>query len=87
MTVLTTFTSVTEKMEGKIFEQVPCIRYLVTFKDQTEALLNSGNKVNAMSLVFAYQLGLKIRKTNFGAQKIDGTTLEIYKIVVSTFSV
>ncbi len=25
-------------------------------------------------------------KTNFGPQKIDGTTLETYKIVVSTFS-
>ncbi len=28
---------------------------------------------------------MKIRKTNFGAQKIDGTTLETYGIVVSTF--
>ncbi len=40
-----------------------------------------------MSQAFAQQLGLKIRKTNVGAQKIDGTTLEIYKMVVSTFSV
>ncbi len=40
-----------------------------------------------MSQAFAQQLGLKIRKTNVGAQKIDGTTLETYKIVVSTFSV
>ncbi len=40
-----------------------------------------------MSQAFAHQLGLKIRKTNVGAQKIDGTTLEIYGIVVSTFSI
>ncbi len=33
------------------------------------------------------QLGLKICKTNVGAQKIDGTTLKTYRIVVSTFSV
>ena len=38
-----------------------------------------------MSQAFTSQLDLKIRMTNVGAQKIDGTTLEIYKIVVSTF--
>ncbi len=40
-----------------------------------------------MSQDFAQQLGLKICKTNIGAQKIDGTTLETYRMVVSTFSV
>ena len=40
-----------------------------------------------MSQVFAFQLGYKIRKTNVEAQKIDGTILETYKMVVSTFSV
>ncbi len=40
-----------------------------------------------MSQAFAHQLGLKIRKTNVGAQKIDGTTPETYEMVVSTFSV
>ncbi len=39
-----------------------------------------------MSQAFAQQLGLKIWKTNVRAQKIDGTTLETYKMVVSTFS-
>ncbi len=39
-----------------------------------------------MSQALAHQLGLKIRKTNVGAQKIDGITLETYEIVVSTFS-
>ncbi len=68
-------------------ERVPCIRYPVTFKDQTNALLDSGIERNAMSQAFAQQLGLKIRKTNVGAQKIDGTTLETYEMVVSTFSV
>ncbi len=40
-----------------------------------------------MSQAFAQLLGLKIRKTNVGAQKIDGTTLETYGMVVSIFSV
>ncbi len=77
----------TDKKTEEELEQVPCIRYPVTFKDQTEALLDPGSEINAMSQVFAQQLGLKICKTNLGAQKIDGTTLETYEIVVSTFSI
>lgn len=38
-----------------------------------------------MSQGFALQLGLKIRKTNIKAQKIDGITLETYRMVVFTF--
>ncbi len=68
-------------------EQVPCIWYPVIFKDQIEALLDTGSEVNAMSQAFAQQLGLKICKTNVGAQKIEGTTLETYEMVVSIFSV
>ncbi len=82
--VLATPMSMTEKTEE--LEQMPYIWYLVTFKDQTEALLDSKSKVNIMSQAFVQQLGLKIRKTNVGAQKIDGTTLETYGMVVSTFS-
>lgn len=39
-----------------------------------------------MNQAFTSQLGFKIQKTNVGAQKTDGTTLETYKMVVSTFS-
>ncbi len=77
--------SITEKTEE--LEQVPCIWYLVIFKDQTEALLDSKSEVNTMNQAFAYQLGLKICKTNVGAQKINGTILKTYGIVVSIFSV
>lgn len=40
-----------------------------------------------MSQAFAFQLNLKIRKTNIKAQKINSITLETYQIVVSIFSV
>ncbi len=76
----------TYKKTEEELERVPCIRYTVTFKDQTEALLDSESDVNAMSQAFAQQLCLKICKTNVGAQKIDGTTLETYGMVVSAFS-
>ncbi len=84
--VSVTSTLVTAKKEEEL-ERVPCIWYPVTFKDQIEALLDSESEVNTMSQAFAHQLGLSIWKTNVGAQKIDGTTLETYGIVVSIFSV
>lgn len=60
--VLATSTSMTNKKTGKDkkLERVPCIRYLVTFKDQTEALLDLGSKVKEMSQAFAHQLSLKV---------------------------
>ncbi len=76
-----------DKKTEEELEQVTCIRYPVIFNDQTEVLLDSGSEVNAMSQTFEQQLGLKIRKTNVGAQKIDGTTLETYGMILSTFSV
>ena len=57
--VLATFTSVTGKTKEEL-EQIPCIWYPVTFKEQTETLLDSGSEVNIMSQAFAYQLGLII---------------------------
>ena len=50
-------------------------------------MINSGSEVNAILPTFAKQLGLPIRPTNVGAQKIDGTTLDTYRMVVAAFSV
>ena len=87
MAVLATSTSMTgKKIEEEELEWVPCIWYPVTFKDQTKAILNSESKVNAINPAFASQLGFKIWKTNVGAQKIYGTTLETYRIIIFTFS-
>ena len=55
--------------------------------DLLSALLNSGSEVNAMHPAFAERLGLVVRTTNVGAQKIDGTTLETYGMMVAVFSV
>ena len=40
-----------------------------------------------MSPAYAKRLGLKTRKTNVGAQKIDGSTLETFGIVIANFQV
>ena len=44
-------------------------------------------KVNTIHPTFAKELGLPIRATEVRAQKIDGTTLDIYRVVVAAFSV
>ena len=79
--------SITDKKIEKKLEWVSCIWYFVTFKNQTETLLDSRREVNVMSQTFTFQIGLKIQKANVGVQKINSTTLETYQIVVSTFSV
>ena len=48
-------------------------------------MLNSGNKVNVMNPAFAQKLGLQIQKTNVGAQKINGSTLETFGMVIANF--
>ena len=72
-------------VKKKELERIPCIWYSITFKDQTEALLDLESEINAMSQAFAHQLGLTIWKTKIGAQKINSTTLETYGMIVSTF--
>ena len=56
-------------------------------KVQVQALIDSKSEVNAIYLTFAKQPGLFIRPTDFGAQKIDGTTLDTYKMIVAAFLV
>ena len=48
-------------------------------------MLNSGSEINAMSPVYAKKLGLKTWQTNVGAQKIDGSALEIFGMVIAEF--
>ena len=68
--------------------QVPCIRYPINFeKKSVLALFDLGSKVNAVHPAFAKELGLPIRSTNVGAQKIDGTMLDTFEKVVVAFLV
>ena len=51
------------------------------------ALINSGSEVNAMTPAYAKKLGLRIWKTDVGAQKIDGSSLDTFKMVIASFEV
>ena len=79
----------TEASKEATLERVPCIRYPVRFKkdqDDTQALIDSGSEVNAMNPAYAKKLGLRVRQTNVGAQKIDGSHLETFGMVIASFS-
>ena len=51
------------------------------------ALLDLGSEVSAIHPAFVERLGLVVQTTNIGTQKIDGTTLETYGMVIAAFSV
>ena len=72
--------------ENSNLAQVPYIRNPVNIRKKSVlTLFDSGSKVNAVHPAFAKELGLPIRPTDVGAQKIDGTTLETYRMVVAAF--
>ena len=95
MSVLATSVPVTDGGKEVVLERVPCIHYPVQFQEdqgqggqkQVRASLNSGSKVNAMSPAYAKRLGLKTWKTNVGAQKIDGSILETFGMMIADFQV
>ena len=78
-----------------VLKKIPCIYYPVRLQEdqgqedqeQVRALLDSGSKVNAISPAYAKRLGFKTRKTDVGAQKIDGYALETFGMVIADFQV
>ena len=74
---------------GKVV-RVPCIYYPVCFQESQEqirTLFNSGSKDNAISPAYAKRLSLKTWKTNVGTEKINGSALETFKIVIVDFQI
>ena len=69
---------------------VSCIHYPVQFKKNTaevRALIDSRKEVNAIAPAYAKKLGLQVQKTDVNAQKINGSTLETYGMVIAGFQV
>ena len=81
-----------EESEGECpnLARVPCIRYPITFRKTSvpmSALLDSGSEVNAIHPTLVRKLGLPVRPTDVRAQKIDGTMLDTFGMVVTAFLV
>ena len=88
MSILVTSVSKADGSEEVV--RVPYIYYPVCFQEgqeQIRALFDNGSKVNAMSLAYTKRLGFKTWKTNVGAQKSDGSTLETFGIVIADFQI
>lgn len=71
-----------------ILEKVLFIYYLMQFRKnqvKTQALIDSGSEINVITLAYIASLGLKVWQTNVGAQKINGSTLEIFEIALTSF--
>ena len=89
---MATFSSVT-KASGEEYmslEWMLYIYYPLYFRKYTEgvrALIDLRSEVNAMSPAYISKLGLKVYHTNIGAQKIDGSTLEIFGMVLASFQI
>ena len=88
MSVLATSVPVTDG--GEEVTRLPCIYYMAWFQDdqgqeQVKTLLDSGSEVITMSPAYAKRLGLKTQKTNVGAQKIDGSILKTFGMVIAHF--
>ena len=80
----------TNKEDEVTLEQVLCVYYSFHFwKDTIDVRtpINSGSEVNIMILAYASKLGLQARHFNVGAQKIDGSTLQTFGMVLASFQV
>lgn len=75
------------KEDNVILKKIFCIYYLFSFKkNEIRALINSINKINAISPRYILKLDLKFYHT-IRAQKIDGSTFKIFEMVQTSFQV
>ena len=85
----------TDTSREATLERVSCIRYPVRFRrknDEDEdkdvrALIDSGSEVNAMHPAYTTKLGLRARKIDVDTQKIDGSYLDTFGMVIADCSV
>lgn len=64
---------------------VPCINYPLCFQKDNEnkmqALINSGNELNAITQAYILKLSFQVCRIDVGAQKIDSSILKTFRIV------
>ena len=74
-----------------ILDRVPYIYYPVQFQKNKGAtiwaLIDLSNKINVITPAYAKQLGLQVQKADVGAQKIDGSLLRTFEMVINGFQV
>lgn len=77
---------VTASLEAIPLQYIPYISYPVQFQDkEVRTLIDSSSEVNLMTPAYALKLGLRVHPTDVGAQKIDGSILKTFRIVLANF--
>lgn len=56
-------------------------------KNKIKALINLDSKVNTMTPTYTLKLSVKVRFTDVRAQKIDGSMLKMFEMVLVNFQV
>ena len=90
VSVLATSVPVTEASQEDVIalNWVSCICYPIWFKkNKVQALINSGSEVNTITPGYASKLGLKVRPTDIGVKKIDGSIFKTFGMVLASFQV
>lgn len=91
--VLANFVLITKnsKKNNTVLTRIPYIYYLPRFcknkKIKIWSLINSDSKVNIITLLNIVKLGFEVLCINIKAQIIDGSTFEIFKIVLVSFQI
>lgn len=74
------------KEDDMVLEKVSYVHHPIRFKkNKVRALINLNSKVNAMTLTYIAKLAFKIRLIDVGAQKIYGSNLEIFIMLIAIF--
>ena len=91
MATSTSVTGTNKALKMRVLDKVSCICYLVQFhKDKSKdilALLDSKSEINVIIPAYAAHLGLKVKMTNVGVQKINRSLLATYTMVIAAFQV
>ena len=85
----------TDTSREATLERVPCIRYPVQFRQKNNedkdkdmrALIDLSSEINVMYSAYATKLSLHARKIDVSIQKIDGSHLDTFGIVIADYSV
>lgn len=81
MAISTLVTATLEALQWVLY-----ICYPVKFqRNEVQALIDSKNKVNAMTPVYTAKLDLTKRKTSVRAKKIEGLFLDTYSMISASF--
>ena len=76
------------KEDDVAIKQILYIYSLIWFKtNEVQTLIDLVSEINAMILVYALKWGFQVYHIDIRAQKIDGSTLKIFKMVIASFQV